>query len=782
MVLVAAPRVQIETKTRALAAVLGCMAAGCNSDLDLIPPLQPDTEAVLFIVESEGQVTVEAIDPSQVWRTALTQQGDLQLTTLLYNTPLSALGLQEGMQALAEEGIPLPIPDRIASGNVVGSEFGEWSEGTVLPPRLEAIRLKVPTPLECVSTERCHQIREDNVVFCAETCQVSEELIEPPAPPELPNLSNCAPGWTQLQREGLTFCEPWPEDIGACPPGLVRFVGESACAPLSPCPAGPWPENLPQDAIYVSATAQAGGQGTLASPYARLSAALNSASNGATIALSEGAHQGGVVLDRPLTLVGACAERTSISGDTTATLSVTSTAVTVRGARISGGRQNIQVNAQGVLHLQSAELNGATFAALEVLGGEALGTRVSIRAPGSLGLQSQSGKVLLRGVTIAPVQSGGLRASGGTVTLEDFALLGEAPQLDGALWASEGAQVHVRRALIQNTRGAAVQSQSSLSLVELNEVLIRNLVGNASFGLRAFDAGEIAAKGLVIDRAQRAGVVVDGGIATVDDFFILRTIASVDGSGGWGAIVENGGAASFNRGRLKLNRAISMLVIGEDSFAHTKDLLIEDTLSRSNADDQNGSGIAVAAKAELQLDRVRVLRSRGIGFAVQDLGSLAILRDLEVSDTLPRHDGSFGRGLEVSRAGFTRTTRGRFLNNRNISVFVVDEDSRGNFLDLHIARTTESDQCIGESCVAGVADGLVANLFAQATAERFLFEENLQNGFRVINGSSLLLKSGLVRNNMSAGGLIGVEGFNPILVSVNVEYEGNVEALIVLIP
>lgn len=774
MLPVAAPRIQIEST--ALVTALCCIAAGCNSGLSLTPPLQPETEAVLFIVESEGQITVEAIDPSQVWRTALTQQGDLQLTTLLYDTPLSALGLKEGMQALAEEGAPLPLHSGLLSGRLSGSTFEGWSELPALPPQLSLLRIEVPTPQECVSTGGCFEPREDGFLVCRATCELPSDLVMPPAPPAPPQLSECPSGWSQTEREGLVYCEPWPSGVEACPQGQVRILGESECAPLSPCPMGPWPEDLPPDAIYVLANAPAGGAGTLASPFSSLADALNAAQDNATIALSEGAHPAGVALNRPLTLVGACAERTSLTGNATATLSVTSTAVNVRDLQVSGGRQNILVSLQGVLHLDRVELDGATLTGLEIMGGEAIGARISIREPGAQGVELNSGRATLRGVTMAPVQAGGLRANGGVVNLEDIAILGSNARLNGGLQAAGSARLSVLRALIQNTIGTAVLAEDAESQVVLEDALIRNLVGNSSFGLYASSGGTVQAQRVAIDRAQRAGVVAVGGQIQIQDFIVLQTFPSEDGTGGWGLIFEERSTGTVQRGQLKLNRSFALLAQGEGTDFEVEDLLIEDTLSRADTM-QDGSGVGVANSARMQLDRVRVLRARGIGFVVQSLGTRADARDLEVNDTLPREDGSFGRGLEISRAGFAQVTRGRFLNNRNISVFVVDEDSEGRFQDLHIGRTTESDRCISESCVAGIADGLVVNLFANANVERFLFEQNLQYGFRVINRSDLTLNSGLIRNNMSAGGLVAVEGFDLLQVTERVRYEGNVEAL-----
>jgi len=98
--------------------------------------------------------------------------------------------------------------------------------------------------------------------------------------------------------------------ISACPPGQVRAWGESTCAPVGACGAGPFPAT-PAD-FYVSPGAS--GNGTADSPFGTITDALNVATPGAILALSMGDHPAPARAIEDVTLIGACAAGTRITG------------------------------------------------------------------------------------------------------------------------------------------------------------------------------------------------------------------------------------------------------------------------------------------------------------------------------------------------------------------------------------------------------------------------------------------------------------------------------------
>lgn len=217
------------------------------------------------------------------------------------------------------------------------------------------------------------------------------EAGEPPvAAPQIPWLAAgspdrpamaCPPGWRSVTgADGISTCDPWPESgRAACAtPFEGHFPGEPGCRAVgAPCPAGPWPEGLPDSGVRYVEPGALGGDGSLAAPFGTLAEAVAAASPGDTIALSEGLHPGPVAVDRAVTVRGACAERTAIvipemPAEATAAVSVTADA-TLRDLSVTGaGGIFIAVSNDATLHASGLALHDGAGAGLQALRGSGL--------------------------------------------------------------------------------------------------------------------------------------------------------------------------------------------------------------------------------------------------------------------------------------------------------------------------------------------------------------------------------------------------------------------------
>ncbi|MCZ7680944.1 MAG: hypothetical protein M5U28_20035 [Sandaracinaceae bacterium] len=172
-----------------------------------------------------------------------------------------------------------------------------------------------------------------------------------------------------MEADGLARCEPYPDGGPEdCPFGEAHFPGEPGCALVgSACPAGEWPEGLPDDGSVLFVRAGAvGGDGTRDAPLGTVTDAAARAGDGSIIALAKGLHTYPAVVRRPVELRGACAAETQLtSPEGIVALRIVQTDVRVRDLSIvDAGAPAIFVDGPDA----SAELDGVVIARAQ-LGG-----------------------------------------------------------------------------------------------------------------------------------------------------------------------------------------------------------------------------------------------------------------------------------------------------------------------------------------------------------------------------------------------------------------------------
>ena len=116
------------------------------------------------------------------------------------------------------------------------------------------------------------------------------------------------------EPEQVSFAD-WerPEN---CELGTMPVIGEEECQRVgSECPAGDWPAAIPEadQVIYVQPGAEGDGS-SKTSAIGKISDAVELAEDGAVIVLSKGTHLDNVVIEKSLTVIGACPEETIVEG------------------------------------------------------------------------------------------------------------------------------------------------------------------------------------------------------------------------------------------------------------------------------------------------------------------------------------------------------------------------------------------------------------------------------------------------------------------------------------
>ncbi|HZO13354.1 MAG TPA: hypothetical protein VFB62_08840, partial [Polyangiaceae bacterium] len=105
---------------------------------------------------------------------------------------------------------------------------------------------------------------------------------------------------------GDRACEPL---LLECAPGTMALAGESACRPVAPCPSGKWGDiPVETDTQYVDATF-VGGNGTAQAPWSTVQQAVDSASDGAIVAIAAGDYLENVTAQgKRVRLWGVCSD------------------------------------------------------------------------------------------------------------------------------------------------------------------------------------------------------------------------------------------------------------------------------------------------------------------------------------------------------------------------------------------------------------------------------------------------------------------------------------------
>ncbi|MCZ7686330.1 MAG: hypothetical protein M5U28_49215 [Sandaracinaceae bacterium] len=436
----------------------------------------------------------------------------------------------------------------------------------------------------------------------------------PIAAPAPPSFTPCPTGWREVapsDAEGVTTCDPFLE-AGAleCPDGEAHFPGEPGCAPIgAPCPAGEWPEGLRPDAtvLFVRPGAE-GGTGTRDAPFGTVREAIAAAPDGATIALSRGLFTESVMVDRAVTVRGACARDTSI----------TSPEIGV--------------------HLVAAG------AALE---------DVSIRDTGSAGLAVYyTPGARVAGVLVERANVEGVLVAEATLDARALVVRDTRPDGDGyggaAINVTDRAEVTMGRAILErNASYAAYVDDATLvaSDVVLRDTRPQTADGRRGFGISVSSAGHAELTRALVERSSAAGVLARGaGTSLVMTDSVLREVIPGTGAGedGMGISILDAARAELTRVRVAGATDLAIEAAGIDTVIAVSDALLE----------RSGRGAAFHTSAYALATRLRVTACGILGVGVG--GAEGSLSDVSVSDTLAMSDVAVGVLVNGARAAFSR--------------------------------------------------------------------------------------------------------------------------------
>ena len=623
-----------------------------------------------------------------------------------------------------------------------------------------------------------------------------------PTPPAAPALTPCPAGWREARSgDDPTTCEPWPEAGRAtCSGDEAHFAGEAGCrAVSSACPADGWPAALPAPAPgattrFVRASAAAGGDGTRATPFATIGAALSGATAGDVIAIGEGDYDEIVIVRSAVRLIGACAARSVLRGPIAPSargrLDIDAVDVVVRDLGVHGRGLGIWVSAGGSAALEGVVVRDVDLGGILVLGAANL-RDVLIRdvGPGAggvfgRGLHAEGGaRVHATRLVVERSRELGvsLGGAGTSSRLEDLVVrdtLGVASDstIGVGVVVYGGASLELVRAVLEHNRFAGLNAGDALTSVTATDLVVRDTEAQASDGLAGqalFIGGgaSVSAQRALLERNRGAEVAsyAPGTRVTLEDAVLRDTRGRAsDGAMGAGIVATEGGAVALRRVLITRVLAAGVVVDGVGGALDGEDVTIRDV--GAQPDGTNGSGVVADRGAALRLVRASLARLRLVG-VYAGVATTSTLEDLAVRDVESQSgDGRYGFGVELESGAVLDGERVEIADTRGVALSAFDGATL-RLSDVSVSRT-RAMACAEGACASVGAGVGVLSRGANLTLTRFFVADGALCGVQVAASGGLDLADGEVARN-PVGASVLVDGYDVTRLTRDVVFRGN---------
>jgi len=465
------------------------------------------------------------------------------------------------------------------------------------------------------------------------------------APPEIPwldegvppiGLTPCPEGWREVVHGDVVECDPYPSGgPSSCAIGEAHFPGEPGCRSVGdPCPAGTFAEGLSGTVIYVDASAEPGGDGSMALPFSALSdVRWGSLATGSTVAIGRGRYAGVLPLRAGISVVGACAAETTVTGiyspvPAVVTVSGRGDAPTIRNLSIADAPQ-AGVRATGALRIEGVVVSATSG--------------VGVLVSGS-GADVVMNDVLIRDVPVAPDGSVG-----------------------HGLFALDSGVVSGSRVVILGSEDDGIHAQVGGQITLVDSAVVRG----EDFGVVIRGGSTFEATNLAVLSNHSVGIYVDGtdSAATLVHAVVRDTAPGlVDGLGGRALAVHAGGRLDANALLVAGDADDEILVEGVGSTASVVDAVIRGVI---DGDESHGRGVTVQAGAQFDATRALVVDAHLDSIFGADEGSLITLTDVAIVRTQPDPaNGDFGRAIELIDGAQVVAERLLLSENHDAALFV----------------------------------------------------------------------------------------------------------------
>ncbi len=341
---------------------------------------------------------------------------------------------------------------------------------------------------------------------------------------------------------------------------------------------------------------------------------------------------------------------------------------------------------------------------------------------------------------------------------------------------SGGAHGDIGRAWLEGNREAALQvAGSGTELVGADlvasETRSRESDGTAGLGLDAHGGGrcEMTRAAFVRNRTIGLFATEAGTEVVATDLLVLDTLPQdSDGRGGDGVRLEAGAHGTITRASLLKNRVAGISASDGETELLAVDVSISETVQGV---DGGGGGLQLDGGASVRLERASLEDNVGTSILALGAGTELSASDLAVRRTVSSSDGSFGDGLQVGEGALASVLRAAFEANRRIGVLADGVGTLAMLEEVAVEDTLEAS-CAASGCKGAFGTGIVAADGARLSATGFRSSGNVLCGVQIA-GADLDLHRGEVSGN-SIGVNVQAEGFDLERLQDDVVYLDNV--------
>ena len=272
------------------------------------------------------------------------------------------------------------------------------------------------------------------------------------------------------------------------------------------------------------------------------------------------------------------------------------------------------------------------------------------------------------GVTVTGGPYAGISLIDGYLHIEDAALDGN--RRTGAFVASAASRMDLLRVDVLNT-----------------EIWIDPEVGEISRGINVQEYGTLYAEDCRVERNTDIGVFVDrGGSIYLVDVDVRNTQPRSDGENGLGISAQDGGKLWAKDCRVERNAEVGIVGLHGGTEIYLEGVDVLDTLPWS-PEGIWGMGIYLGAGAALRADDCRVRGNAEAGIVASGEGTRVQMSNVEVADTAPLGDGTWGRGIHVEFGASLQAEHCQFEGNSEVGIFASKSGTEVTLADVDVRGT-----------------------------------------------------------------------------------------------
>jgi hypothetical protein len=251
-----------------------------------------------------------------------------------------------------------------------------------------------------------------------------------------------------------------------------------------------------------------------------------------------------------------------------------------------------------------------------------------------------------------------------------------------------GAAVHLVGACASRTHIAAGTGDApSLHVSGPVDVEVRGVsIGGAGGGILAEGGARLALASVRIDEATGFALLATGAGTAVDatDLLVSNTRFVVGGAPGVGVRVRDGARFSGSRLAYVSNHG-GIAVRDTGSLAVLSNAVVRDSLPRY--DGTEAAGLAAYAGGQLEASFAVVMASRGYGVVSDQAGSVVRVQDSTISESVPLSDSAPGIGAQAREGASITLVRTTIEHNRGAGVSAVGLGTQLALTDTAVSDT-----------------------------------------------------------------------------------------------